>query len=368
MKLLFVGDIMPGGILPYQKHYIDEELIDYIKAYDFRIGTLECGVGTDIAFDQKKMETYKSIVYVRDEDLQRVSEMGFNVVSLANNHAFDLGVEGLRNAVTLLDELGIQHFGAGMNLEEAKRPVVIKNGNQSIAIFGCMFDYRVPHVFYTASDSTPGVYHSNIDDIVMYIKELKSRYELVIVMPHWGTEHQYLQNKLFRDYAKRMISAGADCIIGSHPHIINPVVKWKSKKCYFSLGNFLFPEKCMQVPRPMYYPKTEGEYQALKRMWTYPTSIDEPIVAVWKPRNRIGMMVEMEVTDKIKSHYSLTCLTADNVLHRYSSLMVRTRMLFWSILMHMPMYRYVHRLYCHRYNIISRIIDRLPALNIPVKL
>jgi poly-gamma-glutamate synthesis protein (capsule biosynthesis protein) len=297
-----------------------------------------------------------------------MTEMGFNIVSLANNHAFDLGVEGLRNAISLLDKLGIQHFGAGLNLEEAKRPVVINDGNQSIAIFGCMFDYQVPCVFYSASDTNPGVYHTNIEDVVMYVKELKDKYDKVVVMPHWGEEHRYLQRQLFRDYAKRMLSAGADCIIGSHPHIINPVVKWGGKKCYFSLGNFLFPEKCMQVPRPMYYPESEEEYKSLKRMWTYPKCIDEPIVAVWKPRNRIGMMVEMDVTDRIRSHYSLTCLTADNVLHRYSSLMVRFRMSFLSILMHLPMYRFVHRLYFHRYNLLRRFVDCLPAFNIPVKL
>ena len=368
MKILFVGDLMPGGVLPYQDEYIENEMKEYMKEFDLRIGTLECGVGTNIAFDKKKMDTYKSIVYVRDEDLQRVTEMGFNVVSLANNHAFDLGVEGFQNAVSRLDELGIQHFGAGMNLEEAKKPVVIKNGNQEIAIFGCMFDFRVPYVFYIATDDAPGVYHTNIEEVVSYIKELKKKFDKVIVMPHWAEEHKYLQINLFKDYARRMLAAGADCIVGSHPHIINPVVTWGGKKCYFSLGNFLFPEKCMQVPRPMYYPETAEEYYSLKRVWTYPKSISEPVVAVWKPKNRIGMMVEMEVDGRIKSRYKLTRLTADNVLHQYSSFVVRARMVFWAMLMHLPKYGFVRRVYNHRYNLLRRMVDRLPAFNIPVKL
>lgn len=368
MRILFVGDIMPGGVLPYQDKYIEDDLMSYIHSFDLRIGTLECGVGTSIPFDPRKMDTYKSIVYVRDEDMFRVKEMGFNIVSLANNHAFDLGVEGLKNAIFLLDKQGIQHFGAGMNLEEAKKPVVIKNGNEEIALFGCLFDYRVPYVFYKASDNEPGVYHTNIEEIVEYIRELKSKYDKVIVMPHWGEEHKYLQNNLFKGYARRMLEAGADCIIGSHPHIINPVVSWGGKKCYFSLGNFLFPEKCMQVPRPMYYPETKEEYLSLKRMWTYPKSITEPIVAVWKPKNRIGMMVEMAVNDKLKSKYHLTCLTADNVLHRCSSKIVRLRMQFWAMIMHLPKYNFVFRVYNHRFNLLRRLVDRLPAFNIPVEL
>ena len=368
MKILFVGDVMPGGVLPYQNQYMDNDMSEYLKGFDLRVGTLECGVGTDIPFDQRKMDTYKSIVYVRDEDLRRLSEMGFNVVSLANNHAFDLGVEGFKNAVSVLDKLGIQHFGAGMNLEEAKKPVVIKDGDKEIAVFGCLFDYRVPYVFYTATETTPGVYHTNIKEVVSYIRELKKRYNKVIVMPHWGEEHKYLQRNLFKEYAFKMLAAGADCIIGSHPHIINPVVTWGGRKCYFSLGNFLFPEKCMQVPRPMYYPETEGEYRSLKRMWTYPKSITEPIVAVWKPKNRIGMMVEMEVKDTLKTRYHLTCLTADNVLHRYTSIIIRLRMVFWAILMHLPKYGFVRKIYNYRYNYLRRMVDRLPSFNIPVKL
>lgn len=368
MKLLFVGDIMPGGVLPYQNKYIDKNLLDYLKTFDLRIGTLECGLGTDISFDPRKMSSYKSIVYSRDEDLYRVKEMGFDIVSLANNHALDLGVEGLRHAIALLDENGIRHFGAGMNIEEAKKPVVIQNGVESVAIIGCLFDFRVPYILYTASESEPGVYHTSINELITYIHQLKQQYDKVFVMPHWAEEHKYLQEKLFADYAKMMLKAGADCIIGSHPHIINPVVSWGGKKCYFSLGNFLFPDKCMQVPRPMYYPETAEECHSIKRMWTYPKSITEPIVAVWKPRNRIGMMVEMDMADDIKTSYKLTCLTADNVVYQYDSILIRMRMRFWAMLVKMPGYRLILKLYNHRYNIIRRMVDKLPAFNIPVKL
>lgn len=368
MKLLFVGDIMPGGVLPYQNKYIDKDLLDYMKCFDLRIGTLECGLGTNISFDSRKMNTYKSIVYSRDEDLNKVIEMGFNIVSLANNHAFDLGVDGLRNAIGLLDKNGIKHFGAGMNIEEAKKPVVINNGNESISIIGCLFDFRIPYIFYTATATEPGVYHTNIDEFTSYISDLKRQYDKVIVMPHWAEEHKYLQIQLFSDYAQKMIIAGADCIIGSHPHIINPVVRFRGKECYFSLGNFLFPDKCMQVPRPMYYPETVEEFRSLKRMWTYPKQISEPIVAVWKPKNRIGMMVEMNIDEKIKTRYRLTRLSADNILHQYDSIIIRLRMRFWAILVKMPKYGAIRRLYNHRYNIIRRAIDRLPAFNIPVKL
>lgn len=359
---------MPGGVLPYQAKYIDEEVLSYLQQFDLRVGTLECGVGSNIPFDEAKMSKTQSIVYVRNEDLWRLKEMNINVVTLANNHAFDLGLEGMENAMYQLNELGIKYFGAGHNIEEARKPAVIEREGKTMAFIGCMMDVTIPTVFHKATKTEYGVYQASIEELEKEIAKAKKQYDYVFVMPHWGEEHSYNPPAYCKAYAKRMINAGADAIIGSHPHIINPVVKWGGKKCYFSLGNFLFPEKCMQVPRPMYYPESEKEYHSLKRVWTYPKSIDEPVVAVWKPKNRIGMMVEMKVNDKIKSRYHLTCLTADNVLHCYSSLIIRMRMAFWAILMHLPKYYLVLRLYNHRYNLLRRAVDKLPAFNIPVKL
>lgn len=359
---------MPGGVLPYQERYIAQEVLIYLRQFDLRIGTLECGVGTHISFDAAKMAKTKSIVYARNEDMKRLKEMNINLVTLANNHAFDLGLEGMENAMSQLDKMGIKYFGAGHNIEEAKKPAVVELEGKTLAFIGCMMDVPIPTVFHKATERNYGVYQTSIEELEKDIFKAQKLYDYVFVMPHWGEEHAYLPPAYCKAYAKRMLDAGADAIIGSHPHIINPVVQWGGKKCYFSLGNFLFPEKCMQVPRPMYYPKTVEEYKSLKRMWTYPKSITEPIVAVWKPKNRIGMMVEMEVNDKLKSKYHLTCLTADNVLHRYSSKLVRLRMHFWAMLMHFPKYGFVLRIYNHRYNLLRRLFDKMSAFNIPVEL
>ena len=371
MKLLFTGDIMPGGVLPYCNRFIDNYLLSMMGNYDLKISTLECALGENNGqFDPIKMndKTKQNIVFIRKEDLLRLKIMNINVVSLANNHAMDCGVEGLDAMIKTLSELGIKYVGAGKNLEEAKRPVIIETGDKTISIIAFQLkDVQKPWCYYPSGDKSSGIFYTSMKDLLLYIKELKKLYDFLILMPHWGEEHQYLPSNLFKEYARRMLEAGADCIIGSHPHIINPVVSFSGKKCYFSLGNFLFPEKCMQVPRPMYYPETKEEYLSLKRFWTYPKSITEPIVAVWKPKNRIGMMVEVDVENGLNSKYHLTCLTADNVLHRYSSKLVRIRMAFWAMLMHMPKYGFVRKVYNHRYNIVRRLVDRLPAFNIPVQ-
>lgn len=368
LTICFCGDIMPGGVLPYQNRFVDKVVLSYLSKFDLRIGTLECSIGTDIPFDREKMSKTKSIVFARNEDAWRLKELGVDVVSLANNHALDLGLEGLENTMQILDSLGIKYCGAGHDIKEAKKPAVISLYGKNIAIIGCMFNAKLPYIFHKASQTDYGVYQEDIEIIEKDIQEAKLQYDYVFVMPHWGEEHSYLPPKYCKDYAKRMLFAGADCIIGSHPHIINPVVKWYRKKCYFSLGNFLFPEKCMQEPRPMFYPATVEECLSLKRMWTYPKIIQEPVVAVWKPKNRIGMVAEIEINGRIRSNYKLICLTSDNVLHQYKSFLIRWRMAFWAMLMHLPKYSLILRLYKHRYNIFRLMADKLPSFNIPVDL
>ena len=109
---------MPGGVLPYQQEYASKAVRALLRSADYRVGTLECAIGDNLPFDENKMgpNGWKNIVYAREVDLQRVVDLNFNLVSLANNHIFDLGIEGLRNTIRLLREKGIKFCGAGENI------------------------------------------------------------------------------------------------------------------------------------------------------------------------------------------------------------------------------------------------------------
>ena len=95
---------MPGGCFPYQDSYIDEGLLSYMRSFDLRVGILEAAIDSDYSFDESKTKGRCNIVYARDEDLFRVQELGMNVVSLANNHVYDLGENGLNNTCHKLDD------------------------------------------------------------------------------------------------------------------------------------------------------------------------------------------------------------------------------------------------------------------------
>ena len=131
IKIVGVGDIMPGGVLAgIDEGYVSQEVLGVLQSGDIRVGTLETAIGNIPAFSNEKMSRKCDVIYALDHDLIKLKDLGFDVVSLANNHFFDLGPDGGEHAVRLLDEMGILHVGAGKNIEEASSPVVIKIGGK----------------------------------------------------------------------------------------------------------------------------------------------------------------------------------------------------------------------------------------------
>lgn len=112
IKIAAVGDIMPGGILAgINAGYISQEVFLGLQDADIRVGTLETAIGNEPNFNEEKMNRKGDVIYAKDEDLKKLKQLDINIVSLANNHYFDLGLEGAKHAIRLLDELGIQHMG-----------------------------------------------------------------------------------------------------------------------------------------------------------------------------------------------------------------------------------------------------------------
>lgn len=322
MHIFFCGDIMPGGRFPYQDSYIDEGLLAYMRSFDLRVGTLEAAIGSDYSFDENKMKGRCNIVYARDEDLFRVKELGMNVVSLANNHVFDLGEEGLINTCCKLDDLGIMYCGAGVNNEAARKPAIVSIEGKTIAFIGCCSpDPNQVGFLKVATNSQPGV--NPIDESILEdIKEAKKSYDIVIVLPHWGKEHCYMPLPSVIDFSQRMIDAGADAVLGSHAHIAQPMIKYKGKPIVYGMGNFLFPDYYMKPPRPMWYPNPSEIDVNIKRVVGYPFPIHEPLIHVWPDKSRTGMVLDYSLlgTD-VKVKFRFTHLSEDNIVSLKNNLM-----------------------------------------------
>ena len=163
IKIVFVGDIFPGGVLVDQEKICDEKIMDVLMSADLRVATLESALGpgdTDgYSFDEEKMARpdWRNIIWAPDKCINRLKELHIDVVTIANNHIFDLGEKGLVNTIRLLDENGIKHCGAGFNKEDASKPAVVEVKGKKIAFWGCMSyftGWRAPH---PADVNVPGI-------------------------------------------------------------------------------------------------------------------------------------------------------------------------------------------------------------------
>jgi len=334
MHISFVGDIVPGGVLPYLNQTpVSPDIGNILRAADLRVGTLESAIGNDFAFDKVKMHGRMNIIYSRDEDIDILVKLGINVVSLANNHIFDLGFDGFENTLLRLQEKGILYCGAGSNIEEASTPAVVRIDNKSIAFLGCC-DCHENQVAYVpvATENSYGVNPLYAETITAQIKKYKAIYDYVAVLVHWGIEYSCFPMKQSKYLAYAMAESGADIIIGSHTHRLQPFFKYRNTPIYFSLGNFLFPDFYINVPRPIWYPDPNDDLSAIEETFDYPYPVTKPMKRVWKSFSREGMIVDVSLNQKtIRTKEYKTILSRDNNLIKSHDDFSQLKVIAWLI-------------------------------------
>jgi len=148
---------------------------------------------------------------------------GINVVSLANNHSFDNGREGFFATQKILKGYRIKFFG-GYTDEFVSDVSIVKGTNLNLVLIGVHTLYQTP-------------------DITNIIKKYKAnKSNRVLIMPHWGVEYDFKHSKRQEELAHSWIDAGADIVVGSHPHVVQDVGVYKGVPIIYSLGNFLFDQ------------------------------------------------------------------------------------------------------------------------------
>ena len=171
--------------------------------------------------------------------LHLMNEMGIDIVTLANNHILDFGPYGITDSIAALNEAGIKYVGAGENLEEAKKLEIMEVGGKTIGFLGTSRVYMASS--WAAGNNHPGVFSTY--DPTLPIEEIKKADELVdylVVYVHWGVERETTPKEYQRVMGKQYIDAGADIVIGSHPHVLQPLEFYNEKPIMFSMGNFVF--------------------------------------------------------------------------------------------------------------------------------
>jgi poly-gamma-glutamate capsule biosynthesis protein CapA/YwtB (metallophosphatase superfamily) len=239
ISIIFAGDTMMdlsvkerirkhGADYPF--HFVKKQVI----AADYAVLNLETAVTTS---NDKFPKIYN---YKADpEALAGVKNAGFDLVTLANNHAMDFHEEGLLDTMKHVKDYGLDYVGAGANAEEAYSAHIVNIKGKKIAFLS--FSHVLPSVAWYASPNKPGLASGyQLDRMKFIVEEEKSKSDFVFVNIHWGKMNTNKPVYYQKSYARALIDVGADGVIGHHPHWLQGIEYYNERPIAYSLGNFLF--------------------------------------------------------------------------------------------------------------------------------
>lgn len=238
--LIFVGDIMLDRSV-FQKintagggdfRFPFRKIKGVIESADIAIGNLE-GPISDVGIEAGKLYSFR----MRPEAAAALYDAGFDVLSLANNHLDDWGREAFNDTLNNLEKNGIVAAGAGRTLDEAYNPKILERNGARFA-FLAFSDFASG----VAAGEGGGIAVVGETKIKNAVKDVRQKADLVAVVYHFGEEYIQEPTPRQRRLAQLAIDEGADLVVGSHPHVIQPLEKYKSGYIAYSLGNFVFDQ------------------------------------------------------------------------------------------------------------------------------
>lgn len=238
VSLVFAGDIVlddAAGALIERGGDPFADFAPLFASADIRIGNLECVVATTGSAGDKN---YTFRAHPRTLPILK---RHFDAVALANNHSGDYGRAAFAEMLLLLQQHKLAQFGGGNNLSEAHTPLIVERKGLRIALLG--YNEFMPRSFEADHDAAGSAW-SEDEQVVADIKNARSVYRADIVIPvmHWGWENELTANARQRQLARTMIDAGADAVIGGHPHVTQDIEHYRGKPIIYSVGNFVMKE------------------------------------------------------------------------------------------------------------------------------
>ena len=272
---MFVGDIMLSrGITKQIEKYQDNrypflKIASTTQSADLTFGNLE-GPISSRGRNQGSIYSFRA----KPEAVEGLKFAGFDILSLVNNHIWDWGKEALEDTIDILKENEIEPVGIDRNYEEANAPVIFEINLQTSDIPKINDNIRMSDVqrlnwdigspkiesyitkiaflaytnlypnSFKANGNSAGISDFDIEKIkneIKYLKESQTA-DIVVISFHWGEEYQTRSNKTQQNIAHGLIEAGADLIVGHHPHIIQEIEQYQDCWIAYSLGNFVFDQ------------------------------------------------------------------------------------------------------------------------------
>ncbi|MBQ1597486.1 MAG: CapA family protein [Lachnospiraceae bacterium] len=242
ITVAFTGDVLLSDYVVnnYKEKGLDgvvtKDLRKILKGYDILTINNEFPYSTRGVKAADKQYTFRA-----DPSYAKTitKKIGVDVATLANNHVLDYGKDALTDTFTALGDAKIPYTGAGESREEAKGLVTVKKNGKT---FGFLAASRViPLASWDIRNSQPGVFTCyDPSDLIEEIKKDKEKVDYLFVSVHWGQEHVTTLRDYETPMAHKILDAGADAVIGAHPHVLQKMEFYNGKPVFYSLGNFIF--------------------------------------------------------------------------------------------------------------------------------
>ena len=244
VTLCFAGDVsLADGSVPAQalasrglEGCFDQTLLDAMAQAD-----LMC-LNSEFAFTTRGEQQDKNYTFRADPDLISVyQELGVDLAVLANNHVFDYGETGLQDTLDTFRSAGLPYVGAGENIDEASAIFYAELDGCTVAsIAGCRGEWAA--ATRGATERQSGVFRTAESNalICQRIAEARENADFVVVYEHWGMEGDTVLEEYQTDSGREFIDAGADVVVGDHPHVVQGIEWYNGKPIFYSMGNYWF--------------------------------------------------------------------------------------------------------------------------------
>lgn len=237
--------IIAGDLGPTRSNYslfssgniediVENQLLNLLSSVDIRIFNLEVPL-TD---NDNPIRKDGPVLGAPLSSINGIKLLDPSLVTIANNHIFDHGEEGLKNTIEQLSWHKIRYVGAGLNINEASQPVIIERQNRKIGFYAC-----TEHEFSIADEDHAGANPIDPLESFGHISTLKSKSDAVIVLHHGGKEHYRYPSPELQRICRKMVRSGADLVVCQHSHCIGSYEQYGKGIIVYGQGNFLFDRR-----------------------------------------------------------------------------------------------------------------------------
>ena len=274
-----VGDI-------HGESAIKREAIPALKIHfadgDLNIFNLETAVTNHDVKEEKEYNFKTSSTF-----LKSLKSVGLNLANIANNHSYDYGLKGFEDTLKNLDRTGLDYVGGGLNSSAAYEGQIYTIKGLRIGILGIAKVNGGPESIATRDKAGTTNGYDNIST-EQAITQLRAASDVVIILTHWGEEGSFCPRPSERSSAKKWSALGADIILGSHTHTLQPVILENNKLTAYSMGNFIFYSSKMEnrstgILKIRITPKKRISYTIQPMLINNLTKVPEKSAALYTP-------------------------------------------------------------------------------------